>query len=333
MYTLKEHAAPESHPPRLISRHRTNHNIDAPVLNQSSSGKAQMTNSQKGDKMNQVSTNSKEDYAVIEQVVMQGDLSKLNPEQRVSYYNKVCQSLGLNPFTKPFDYINLNGKLTLYAKKDCTEQLRKLNGVSIEELNDVLMEDTYIVTAKARDKTGRIDQAKGAVVIGHLKGDNKANAIMKAETKAKRRVTLSICGLGWTDEMEIDSIPNAKTVEVDMETGEIKDNIQTKATNLTGDTSPPSPKTPKTLIDSPLPRIQVLITPEQIAELEMILSECDEDYQDDVNKTIKKYFGQDLSFVPAEMFDRIKTAAVNNMEKNHKKQRAESVENMSEEAK
>jgi hypothetical protein len=32
---------------------------------------------------------------------------------------------------------------------------------------------------------------------------------MKAETKAKRRVTLSICGLGLLDETEIETIPGA----------------------------------------------------------------------------------------------------------------------------
>jgi hypothetical protein len=34
--------------------------------------------------------------------------------------------------------------------------------------------------------------------------------ILKAVTKAKRRVTLSICGLGFLDETEVDSIPGAK---------------------------------------------------------------------------------------------------------------------------
>lgn len=161
------------------------------------------------------------ELSIIEQVVMQGDLSKLNPEQRVTYYNRVCESMGLNPYTRPFDYISLNGKLTLYAKKDATEQLRKVNGISIEELKGQIVDDLYIVTAKAKTPNGRIDQATGAVTIGSLKGDAKANAIMKAETKAKRRVTLSICGMGWTDESEIESIPDAKTVEVDMSTGEI----------------------------------------------------------------------------------------------------------------
>ena len=162
------------------------------------------------------------ELSLIEQVVMQGDLSKLNPEQRVLYYRKVCDSAGLNPFTRPFDYISLNGKLTLYAKKDATEQLRKLNGISIERLECKVVEDLYIVKATAKTKDGRMDEATGAVVIGHLKGEAKANAIMKAETKAKRRVTLSISGMGWTDETEIDSIPNAKPIDVDLSTGEIK---------------------------------------------------------------------------------------------------------------
>ena len=40
-----------------------------------------------------------------------------------------------------------------------------------------------------------------------LKGDFRANMKMKAVTKAKRRATLSICGLGWLDETEIEDIP------------------------------------------------------------------------------------------------------------------------------
>jgi len=35
---------------------------------------------------------------------------------------------------------------------------------------------------------------------------------MKAETKAKRRVTLSIAGLGWLDETELDTIPHSRPV-------------------------------------------------------------------------------------------------------------------------
>lgn len=157
----------------------------------------------------------------IEDLMIKGDLSKLSDSERVNYYKMVCESMNLNPLTKPFDYILLNGKLTLYATKNCTEQLRKLNGVSIESLDDKVVDDLYIVKAHARDKTGRTDTSTGAVNIGNLKGEAKANAIMKAETKAKRRVTLSISGLGWCDESEVDSIPGARKVPVNLETGEV----------------------------------------------------------------------------------------------------------------
>jgi hypothetical protein len=53
----------------------------------------------------------------------------------------------------------------------------------------------------------------GAVSIAGLKGDALVNATLKAITKAKRRVTLSICGLGMLDETEIDTIQDAKVVD------------------------------------------------------------------------------------------------------------------------
>ena len=146
----------------------------------------------------------------IEQALVGGDLSRLPVDQRIEYYNAVCTSLGLNPLTKPFAYISLNGKLVLYALKDCTEQLRNLNRISLTIPNREVIEGVYVVTAHATRPDGRMDESTGAVSIEGLKGENKANALMKAETKAKRRVTLSICGLGMLDETEIETIPSAR---------------------------------------------------------------------------------------------------------------------------
>lgn len=152
---------------------------------------------------------------IIEQVVIEGDLSKLNPEQRTQYYNRVCQSLDLNPLTKPFAYIRLNGALQLYARKDATEQLRAKRKVSVIIVSREKIEDVYIVTARAKLPDGREDESTGAVAVAGLKGENLANAYMKAETKAKRRVTLSVCGLGFLDETEVDSIAGAQRLDVD----------------------------------------------------------------------------------------------------------------------
>ena len=70
----------------------------------------------------------------------------------------------------------------------------------------------YIVTSKASLPDGRCTESLGAVNIQGLKGEAYANAIMKAETKAKRRATLDLLGLGVLDESEADSIPNASKV-------------------------------------------------------------------------------------------------------------------------
>jgi hypothetical protein len=176
---------------------------------------------------------------VLERVIVQGDLAQLTPAERVTYYRRVCESLGLNPLTRPFDYIVLNGRLTLYARKDAADQLRRIHGISVRivarEMIDTL--GLYVVTARATTPDGREDESIGAVPVKGLTGEALANAIMKAETKAKRRVTLSIVGLGWTDESEVESIPEASAVQVDHETGEIL--------NQPSPATPATPATPE----------------------------------------------------------------------------------------
>ena len=142
--------------------------------------------------------------ATLNDVLIRGDLSKLTEAQRTDYYMRVCQSLGLNPLTKPFDYLTLSGKLVLYAKRDAADQLRKLNGISIEIVSRERAEDLLTVHVRARDKTGRSDEDFGVVPFKSGAGEIAANAWMKAVTKAKRRVTLSISGLGFLDETEVD---------------------------------------------------------------------------------------------------------------------------------
>jgi hypothetical protein len=58
---------------------------------------------------------------------------------------------------------------------------------------------------------GRRDESTGAVYVANKKGDDLCNTYMRGETKAKRRVTLSICGLGILDESELDTLPRIAT--------------------------------------------------------------------------------------------------------------------------
>ena len=148
---------------------------------------------------------------IMESVLIKGDLARLTPQERVAYYNAVCKSIGVNPLTQPLAYMNLQGKLSLYAKRDCADQLRRLRNVSIEILRQGLNDDLYSVHVQATDGKGRKDEDLGVVPLpANVKGEFRANMMLKAVTKAKRRVTLSICGLGFLDETEVDDIPDAK---------------------------------------------------------------------------------------------------------------------------
>jgi hypothetical protein len=174
--------------------------------------------------------------AIMENVIAKGDLAALSAEERSRYYLKVCESMGLNPLTQPFQYIELDKKLTLYATRSATDQLRSNRSISIRVVSREVVGNVYVVTVEATDATGRADTSIGAVALvkedgewktaqsgkryfagnGTLKPlgpDDLANAYMKAETKAKRRVTLSISGLGWLDESELETIPSSRLNE------------------------------------------------------------------------------------------------------------------------
>src|SRR5262245_14196971 len=106
---------------------------------------------------------------LMEQVVARGDLSKLSAAERSAYYMAVCKSVGLNPLTKPFEYITLNGRLTLYALRNCTDQLRAVHNVSVVEMGETERDGVCIVTCKVSNADGRTDVAKGAVNVQGLK--------------------------------------------------------------------------------------------------------------------------------------------------------------------
>lgn len=183
---------------------------------------------------------------IMESVLLKGDLAKLTPDERVRYYGEVCRSMGLNPLTKPFEFIVLNGKMQLYALRNCADQLRKINGVSLEIVSREVSEGVLTIHVRAKLPDGRADEDLGSVAFPDtLKGEARANAELKAVTKAKRRATLSICGLGWLDETEVADIPGAAKRPAppapnvmlpphDAETGEVVDNDAAQAIDGNG---------------------------------------------------------------------------------------------------
>jgi hypothetical protein len=144
---------------------------------------------------------------VIESLVLRGDLSGLTPVQRASHYRRVCDSLGLNPDSQPLTYLRLNGKEILYASRGATDQLAAIHRVNRKIIDgpkviDLGGQKIVYCVAEASHPNGRTETA-----IATIQMSDPANVLMKAETKAKRRATLSILGLGMLDETEIESIP------------------------------------------------------------------------------------------------------------------------------
>ena len=193
----------------------------------------------------------------LEKVLIMGDLADLKPEERIAYYKAVCHSLGLNPLTKPFDYMLMKGeggakKLQLYANKNCTDALRDQRGITVKVPHKGEEAGLYVVTATAIDANGREDTSIGAVALEEeegswqdsdtgkrffkgngkwtpLRGANRANAMMKAETKAKRRVTLSICGLGFMADWEPEEFTEPAETGTPEEIADLKARNERKA--------------------------------------------------------------------------------------------------------
>ena len=117
---------------------------------------------------------------IIESLIINGDLSKLQPAQKVEYYQKYCVALGLNPVTQPFMLLTLNGKQKLYCGREGVAQLSKVHSVSHDVISTEFANGCYIVKAKAI--TGnRYTSSTGAVNVEGLKGEALCNALMKAE--------------------------------------------------------------------------------------------------------------------------------------------------------
>lgn len=162
----------------------------------------------------------------MDEIIQYGDISSLTTAQRSEFLYKLSLSMGLNPLSQPFQLIVLDGKLTIYAKRTAADQLRqkhKITSFIVEEgplkIGEQVRDDVYRVKVclhhqrqidwKEGDPEPRSEFAVGCVGIGGLSDEALANAIMKCHTKALRRGTLSFCGLGFLDEIEVDSVQSA----------------------------------------------------------------------------------------------------------------------------
>ncbi len=182
--------------------------------------------------------------AVMERVMLYGDLSLLTAPQRILYYRRYCESLGLNWLTKPFDFMwvkdpqdKTRERLILYDNATASAQLRDNRKITITSVTHTISDGLVIVTVAGATPDGRTDFEVSAVPLekeewinGQRSGaftplgpTEKANAFMKAVTKAKRRLTRSLAGLNMPDIDDVESglIKGSRMAIVDHETGSV----------------------------------------------------------------------------------------------------------------
>lgn len=156
-------------------------------------------------------------------ILATGDLAKLTNEQRVAHYLNQCDSLGLNPISRPFDWLMLDNKLVLYPNKSCAEQLRRQHQISVKVTRREIVGDLFVCEVEGRAPNGRTDESSKYVPLTYwdnkagqqrrLQGALLANAFAKAETGAKRRLVLSMIGLSSPPDPE--DVKSARFVVVD----------------------------------------------------------------------------------------------------------------------
>ena len=153
----------------------------------------------------------------IERALADGDIGKLSTDERVEYLIQLCGSLKLNPLTSPIQLIRFQGgdKVIPYVTASGTAQLRKANDISIKLVGRELDGDMLSITALATTPDGREDESTGVVSLPKPP-EARANAMMRAETKAKRRATLSLVGLNMPDEESALTIPGASVEHVEV---------------------------------------------------------------------------------------------------------------------
>lgn len=143
---------------------------------------------------------------LVESIVAHGDISGLGPAERAQYYIAQCARLGLDAHTQPFAFLKFQGKEVLYPTRGATDQLARIHAVSREIIDGPKLMDLggikcLFAVCRATYK-GRTETA-----VATLPASDPIMGLMKVETKAKRRATLSILGLGMLDEMEVESLP------------------------------------------------------------------------------------------------------------------------------
>lgn len=159
---------------------------------------------------------SEEQIGAVETALMMNNFGALTKAQRALVILKKCEQIGVSIWLQPYAWGTMDGKLVPVPLKGLFQQLRAKNNLTITKIEEEIDKELGIFMVKVHGRvTGssgvvREDMGLGVVGIKGLTGDPLANAMMKAHTKAKNRLTGSLCGGdSGIDDTEMSSVAGA----------------------------------------------------------------------------------------------------------------------------
>ena len=134
------------------------------------------------------------------------DTSQLRPEHRGALLNELARALRLNPLTKPVIFLKTGQGESIYVTRQGADQIAarlRLNRETVAgpEVRDILGVKVFFCQVKVTAPDGRFETATAT-----LPATDPLMGLMKVETKAKRRATLSIAGLGMLSEEDAEEM-------------------------------------------------------------------------------------------------------------------------------
>jgi hypothetical protein len=145
------------------------------------------------------------------------DLDRLSADELKQYYLDACAYHGVPPELNVLAFQYMDGgdgarRRVLYAKKGATDIIRERLGISVVQMEKEIFHGTLTYTCLGKNKDGRTEIAIGAAYIEGLTGRALEVAIMVAQTRATRRMTLQFAGAGLLDETELQA--DSKTTDI-----------------------------------------------------------------------------------------------------------------------
>jgi hypothetical protein len=135
-------------------------------------------------------------------------LDNLTEAQKKTYYLQVCEHFGLPAELNLLEYIYMDSgdgarKLVLWAKKGATDIWRDRHDISVIKLVKDEGDGYVMFTAEGKNGKGRTEMAVGAADTKNRTGKALSDAVMTAQTRSIRRMTLQFVGGGFLDETEV----------------------------------------------------------------------------------------------------------------------------------